>query len=236
MAKVLIVEDDPQIRAIVKDWLSADGYIVETADTGREGFDLLKIYNYDMLILDWMLPDVSGPELCRVYRSKGGSLPVLILTAKGEINDKVVGFDAGADDYLTKPFHPKELTARVQALLRRPTSIQQEFVKIGRIIMSRSARIVRKDDHLVELLPKEFALLEFLMSNPNQVFSMESLLNRVWPADSEASPETVRVHITRLRGKLDTEGEPSIIRTIHRVGYVLDAPTNKQDENGIQHH
>ncbi|MGH9551128.1 MAG: response regulator transcription factor, partial [Terriglobales bacterium] len=194
------------------------------ADTGRAAQEKLDSQSYDVLIVDWGLPDASGLEICKQYREKGGSAAVLLLTGKGAVTDKEQGLDAGADDYLTKPFHPRELSARLRALLRRPRELQDNILQVGSLVLDPQGARVTKDGKEINLLPKEFALLEFLMKHPNQVFAADVLLDKVWSKESENSPDTVRVHITKLRSKIDTEGEPSIIRTMHRVGYKLEAP------------
>lgn len=188
-------------------------------NSGTEAIERLRFDKYDVLIFDWQLPDLTGIEICKRFRSKGGNTPVLMLTGKSEIADKETGLDAGADDYLTKPFHPRELSARVRALLRRSGDVKQNVLTCGDIELDPQGFKVTKGGKEITLLPKEFALLEFFLRHPNQVFSPEALLDRVWSAESEASPDTIRVHITKLRGKIETEGQPSPIKTIHRQGY-----------------
>ncbi|HEY9784881.1 MAG TPA: response regulator transcription factor [Candidatus Obscuribacterales bacterium] len=224
MAKILLVEDDSEVADVVKDWLVDEHHVVDVVGSGAEALNRLRFDKYDVLVLDWGLPDLSGIEICKRFRSAGGQSPVLMLTGKSEISDKETGLDAGADDYLTKPFHPRELSARIRALLRRPAELKENVLKVGDIEVDPKGFRVTKAGQEVHLLPKEFALLEFLMRHPNQVFSPEALLDRVWSAESEASPDTVRVHITKLRSKLDSEGAPSLIRTLHRQGYKLEPP------------
>lgn len=224
MSKILLVEDDKEVCDVVSDWLIDEHYTVDVVNSGSEAIERLRFDKYDVLIFDWQLPDLSGIEVCKRFRSKGGITPVLMLTGKGEIEDKEVGLDAGADDYLTKPFHPRELSARVRALLRRSGELKMNVLTCGDIVLDPQGFKVTKDGKDVSLLPKEFALLEFFLRHPNQVFSPEALLDRVWSAESEASPDTIRVHITKLRGKIDTDGQPSIIKTLHRQGYKLEPP------------
>lgn len=225
MAKILLVEDDPEVCEVVSDWLIDEHYTIDVVNSGTEAIERLRFDKYDVLIFDWQLPDTTGIEICKRFRSKGGNTPVLMLTGKSEITDKETGLDAGADDYLTKPFHPRELSARVRALLRRSGELKQNVLTCGDIELDPQGFKVTKDGKEVPLLPKEFALLEFFLRHPNQVFSPEALLDRVWSAESEASPDTIRVHITKLRGKIDTEGQPSIIKTLHRQGYKLETPS-----------
>jgi len=208
----------------MEDWLGEDGYQVELVDNGAAAQERLGKQPYDVLIVDWGLPDIAGTDLCKQYRDGGGSASILMLTGRGAITDKEEGLDAGADDYLTKPFHPRELSARLRALLRRPRELRDNILQAADITLDPGAARVTRAGKEVNLLPKEFALLEFLMRNPNQVFAADVLLDKVWSKESENSPDTVRVHITKLRSKIDKEGEPSIIRTVHRVGYKLEVP------------
>lgn len=223
MAKILLVEDDPEVCEVVTDWLVDEHYTVDVVNNGAEAIERLRFDKYDVLIFDWQLPDLTGIEICKKFRSKGGNTPVLMLTGKSEIVDKETGLDAGADDYLTKPFHPRELSARIRSLLRRSGDLKQNVLTCGDLELDPQGFKVTKGGKEVALLPKEFALLEFFLRHPNQVFSPEALLDRVWSAESEASPDTIRVHITKLRGKIDNEGQPSMIKTIHRQGYKWEA-------------
>jgi DNA-binding response OmpR family regulator len=222
MAKILLAEDDTQLAALVEDWLKSEHHVVDHVETGTDAVDLLHASRFDLLILDWNIPGVSGVEVCNEYRNQGGTSPVLMLTGRDKIEDKEQGLDAGADDYLTKPFHLRELSARIRALLRRPPDMASNVIEHGRLMLDISACRLLKDGQPIELFPKELALLEFLMRHPNKVFSIEALQERVWSADSEASPETIRVHIARLRSKIQNEGEKPLLRTVHRQGYMLD--------------
>lgn len=224
MAKVLVIEDEPDFSELIGSWLKNENYTVETVDTGEDGLDRLKFYKYDIIILDWVLPGLSGVEVCRDYRGTGGTTPILMLTSKKHVDEKSQGLDAGADDYLTKPFELKELSARVRALLRRPSAFAGSILKVGTLALEPNSFKVKRSGDEIALLPKEFALLEFLMRHPNQVFSAEAILDRVWASESEASPETIRTYIKRLRKKLDVEGQPSVLATVHGVGYKLEPP------------
>lgn len=223
MAKVLIVEDDADLAALIKNILGVERHTVEVAANGRDAVALLNMYTYDLVILDWNLPVMSGKEVCQNYRSRGGSTPILMLTSRSTVEDKEEGLDAGADDYLTKPFHAKELGARVRALLRRPQSVSAKTLQAGELELDPKTVRVLKSGKEIHLLPKEFSLLELFMRYPNQVFSAEALLDRVWASDSAASLDTVRTYIKTLRKKIDTEGSASMIRTVHGVGYSLAA-------------
>jgi len=228
MAKILLVEDEDDISDLITAWLAKDHHVVEVASSGEAALDLLRVYPFDVLILDWMLPGISGVEVCRDFRTRGGTTPILMLTAKSHVNEKERGLDAGADDYLTKPFELKELSARIRALLRRPVSFSGTVLKVGSIVLDTSTHQVTKDGEELQLLPKEFALLAFFMRHPNQVFSAEALLDRVWSSDSEASPETIRTYIKRLRKKIDDKDKPSMVGTVHGVGYKLVAAEEQE--------
>lgn len=222
MAKILFVDDDMDFLQVMCNYLILEMHSVDTARDGREALELLKLSRYDIVILDLNLPRVDGLAVCREYRSEGGSARVMMLTGRTDINDKVRGFDAGADDYLTKPFDSRELSARIRALLRRPIETKHDVLKLGDVCLDMQRHTVSRGGSPLQLAPKEFALLEFFMRNPNQVFSTNSLLERVWCVESEAALDAVRMAITRLRAKLGgdrTDGP--IIETIHRVGYRL---------------
>lgn len=222
MAKILLVEDDQKLAGVIDDWLRAQHHILDIAFDGAAGDDYLQASTYDLIILDWELPHISGLELCQRYRSAGGMAPILFLTGRGKVPDKVAGFESGADDYVTKPFHLKELSIRVDALLRRPKQLVSTVLSIGDVSLDCSNHQVMKNGNPVHLTPVEFAVLEFLLRHPNEVFSNEALLERVWPADSERSPMTVRTCLKKLRAKIDNPGEESVIKNVHGVGYMID--------------
>lgn len=222
MAKILIVEDDKQLSELVVDWLTGEKHTPEAVHDGLEGLERIKFYKYDVVILDWELPGMSGPQICTQFRHDGGTTPVLMLTGKKEIEDKATGLDAGADDYLTKPFHMLELSARIRALLRRASiDVSRTVLSAGHITLDPVSHKVTSKGSEIVLQPKEYALLEFLLRHPNQPFSAEALMDRVWSSESDASPDTVRLQIMRLRHKIDADGKESMVRTIHRVGYML---------------
>jgi DNA-binding response OmpR family regulator len=221
MAKILLVEDDRDLSGMIVDWLKFEHHIVEAVYDGEGAVNMLKSYQFDAIILDWQLPKIEGVEVLRNFRTSGGQTPVLMLTGKGAIANKEMGLDAGADDYLTKPFHMKELSARLRALLRRPGGVTGNVLTARDICLESGTFRVTKGGADIQLLPKEFALLEFLMRHPNQVFSADALLDRVWKSESNVSPETVRTCLKRLRRKIDTEEQDSLIQTLHGVGYKL---------------
>lgn len=223
MAKILIVEDEHDLSGLVRNWLIREKHLVEEADNGLDALNQLELAKFDVIILDLMLPGMNGMEVCRRYRQQLGYTPILMLTAKHAVEDKEAGLDAGADDYLTKPFELKELAARVRALLRRGQSQPGNILHVRDITIDTSECLVKKAGRVIHLLPKEHRLLEFLARHPNHVFSAEELLSSVWESDTPALLDTVRGHIKRLRKKLDTPTEPSIISTVYGLGYKLEA-------------
>jgi DNA-binding response OmpR family regulator len=221
MAKILFLEDEKALADIVLDVLQAHDYMVDHVGLVADAKVRLKVYQYDLVILDVNLPDGNGVDVCREYRSGGGLTPVLMLTGRNKIQEKALGLDAGADDYLTKPFHVDELSARVRALLRRPAAFVGDVLKYEDLELNTGTHRVTKSGTEIQLLPKEFTLLEFLMKHSGQVFSADALIERLWPTDSEASPDAIRIYITRLRNKIDSEGQRSLISTMRGVGYRL---------------
>ncbi|MBA3994569.1 MAG: DNA-binding response regulator [Cyanobacteria bacterium DS2.3.42] len=223
MAKIVVVEDDKDLVNLIKGILSVERHTVDSVHDGHEALAIIQMHPYDLVILDWMLPGRTGTEICKDYRARGGAAPILMLTAKSTIDDRAEGLDSGADDYLTKPFHPKELSARVRALLRRPQAVMAKTLKAADIELDPGQIKVFKAGKDIHLLPKEFALLELFLRYPTQVFSAEALLDRVWNTDSSASLDTVRTYIKTLRKKVDTNPKDSLIRTVHGVGYSLSS-------------
>jgi two-component system OmpR family response regulator len=223
MSKILIVEDEEDLAVQVCDWLTREHHTVEHVANGNEAVDHLAVSKYDVIILDWLLPGLDGIEVCRKYRSMGGKTPILMLTAKSTVEDKETGLDSGADDYLAKPFHLKELSARVRALVRRTSTSSTTILEAGGIVLDPVARTVTKNGAAIHLERKEFNLLEFLMRNANKTFSAEALLDRVWESGSLASPDAIRTYIKSLRKKIDNPGGQSMITTVHGVGYKLES-------------
>jgi DNA-binding response OmpR family regulator len=223
MAKILFVEDDAHLAEMVLEWLKFEHHSVEWVKDGASGSDQLRFGGYDVAILDWNVPSLSGLEICKEHRARGGTTPIIMLTAMSTVNDKETGLDSGADDYLTKPFSVKELAARIRALLRRPSSAPSNVPKAQKLTLDPTKHKVTKDGAELHLLPKEFSLLEFFMRHPDEVFSSDALLQRVWHSESEATSEAVRTCLKRLRKKIDeSENEAeSMIQTIPRIGYRL---------------
>lgn len=203
--------------------LGEEGYAPETAGDGRSGFARATDDSFDLLILDWMLPDRSGVQILRGLRAAGILTPVLMLTARDQIEDKVEGLDAGADDYLPKPFALQEFLARVRALTRRAVAEPaEEVLRVGDLALDPGRHAVRRGEERIELSAKEFALLHTLLRRPGQIFTRSFLLDAVWGMPGKAQTNTVEIYISHLRKKLDREGEHSRIRTVRGVGYTFE--------------
>src|SRR4030095_16645344 len=210
MAKILVVEDDLEFSGVVQGWLTNEHHAVEVVHDGKVARDTLQVYEYDLVILDWQLPGLSGVEICQQFRSQGGVTPILMLTGKSAIAEKEAGLDAGSDDYLTKPFHMKELSARVRALLRRASGMTSNVLSAGKLVLDPSLYRVTVNGEEIHLQKREFALLEFLMRNPNKVFSAEALLERVWASETDATPFAIRTCMMRLRRKIESGTDSSL--------------------------
>lgn len=221
MAKILVVEDNAELIDNIREFLSAQQHNIDCCTDGSEALAYLQTYEYDVIVLDWTLPKMSGIEILKQYRAKGGVTPVLMLTGRREIDDKESGFDAGADDYLTKPFELRELAVRIKSLIRRAPTPFTDLLNVADIVLDRQSKQVTKSGKDVKLMPKDFAILELLMTYPNKVFSAEALIERIWSSSTDASPDVVRKHINRIRTQIDSDGETSLIRTVHGVGYSL---------------
>jgi two-component system response regulator MprA len=218
--RILIVEDDPAILKVLQRGLAYEGYLVDIATDGRTGLNMARDRRPDLVILDWMLPGMDGLEVCRRLRS-GGSLPILMLTAKDTVQDRVEGLDAGADDYLVKPFNLDELTARVRALLRRTQTERNQVYKFADLSMDTASRQVKRADRVIPLTAKEYELLELFLRHPRQVLTREVIFDRVWGYDFGGESNVLEVYIRYLRQKLEAQGEPRLIHTVRGVGYVL---------------
>lgn len=224
--KLLIVEDDPRVADFLQRGLRAEGYAPQLASTAEEALPLLRRGEWDLALLDVMLPGQSGMALCQQVRAECIPLPILMLTAMGSVQDRVAGLRCGADDYLTKPFAFDELLARIEALLRRPPQrVEREAeLRVGGLVFHRGRMEVSRDGLPLLLTARELALLELLMSAPGRLFSRERILANVWGLDSDPLTNVVDVYIRRLRGKLDEPDQPSWITTMRGLGYRLDAP------------
>jgi DNA-binding response OmpR family regulator len=224
MIRILLVEDEAYLARMIARVLGEEGYAAETAGDGRTGLARALSEPFDLLIVDWMLPELDGLQVVRRVRAAGMGVPVLMLTARGQVEDRVEGLDAGADDYLTKPFALPELLARVRALTRRPRGEPVEAViRAGDIVLDPIHHVARLGDQRIDLTSKEFALLATLAKRPGQVFSRSMLLSMIWGGTSEVYANVVDLYVSHLRKKLDREGEPSRIRTVRGVGYAFES-------------
>ncbi|MCC3859700.1 phosphate regulon transcriptional regulator PhoB [Pseudemcibacter aquimaris] len=227
-AKILIIEDDPSITELIRYNLEQEGYSAHIEMDGEEGLLSATAELPDLILLDWMLPNLSGIEICRRLRRDKNTqnIPIIMLTARSEETDKIRGLDTGADDYVSKPFSPKELIARVKAILRRiRPALSEQTLEYAGIIMDLSYRKIMRDGEPIHLGPTEFNILKFFMENPRRVFSREQLLDMVWGNDIYVESRTVDVHIRRLRKALNVNGKQNIIRTVRSAGYSLDEDT-----------
>jgi DNA-binding response OmpR family regulator len=219
VAKILLVEDDKELSATVAKYLTMERHIVEVANDGQDGLDRVLSGFYDVIILDVNLPKVDGIEICRRYRSHRGKTPVIMLTGKVAVAEKELGLDSGADDYITKPFSTRELSARVRALLRRPGDLRDNRIDLGNLSLDLSAHSITKDGTPLRLNPIDYSLLQFLIRHNGEFFSAEALIAQVWHTDTSPGPDAVRSAIRRIRQQIDTEGEESLIETVSKVGY-----------------
>ena len=226
-ASVLIVEDEPDISEVIRYNLSRAGYRVRNTLDGEEGLIMIKEEKPDVLILDWMLPSVSGLEICRALRRQKDTrdIGIIMLTARGEELDRVQGLESGADDYISKPFSPAELVARVASVLRRSKPVtSQEALMYADIEMDLTTFRVKRSGRYISLGPTEYRLLRHFLENPKRVYSREQLLDAVWGPDIVVEARTVDVHIRRLRKALNSENGADLIRTVRSAGYALEKP------------
>ena len=223
--KILIVEDEKDIRDLIIYALEAKGYETISADDGEKALKMLKENKPDLVILDWMLPSVSGLEICRnIRRDKNiKNIPIIMLTAKITEDDKILGLDSGADDYITKPFSTAELSSRVKAILRRTERNNSKKLKYADIEMDLIAHKIIRNGRKIKLGPKEYKLLKNFLEQPHRVFSRDQLLDRIWGENIYVEPRTVDVHIRRLRKAITADNEINIIRTVRDAGYSLEA-------------
>ncbi len=224
MTKILLVEDNKELCESLRDWLERE-YAVDIVNDGLEGQELLGTYTYDVLVLDWDLPSMSGIDLCCHYRKRGGQAPIIMLTGKDQLNEKMRGFESGADDYLTKPFQISELLVRIKALLRRSGSkwAALDVLIAGAISLDNKSKRVVVDGNETKLQPAEFSLLQFFMLHPNETFSAEQLIDRLWSSSEEVSLDAIYTTMTRMRKKLTSKsGCP--LETVRGFGYRLNMP------------
>lgn len=218
--RILIIEDDEAIQRILKRALTYEGYVVEAALDGESGLRLFRESRPDLVVLDWMLPGIDGLEVCQRLRA-ASKVPILMLTAKDTVQDRVQGLDAGADDYIVKPFQVEEFLARVRALLRRTEAERAPVLKFADLELDTRTRQARRGQRLIPLTAREFDLLELFMRHPRQVLTREMIFDRIWGYDFSGESNVLDVYIRYLRQKLEAKGEPRLIHTLRSVGYVL---------------
>ncbi len=222
--RVLLAEDDKRLGRLVKYMLEQNGIVVEWITNGSDIYEYAKYAEYDILILDWMMPGESGVEACQRLRQDGYERAVLMLTARDSIEDRVTGLDAGADDYLVKPFEFEELLARLRALGRRATQkIQQDIIEVGDFTLNRTAKILKKKDQVIQLSPREFQIFDLLAQNIGIVVPRDIILDRIWGMESDVSSNNIDSYMKILRKKLEPGDGQTIIKTVRGVGYRLEA-------------
>lgn len=224
--QILIVEDETRLAKLIRQVLEEEHYKVEVAHEGKQGLELARAGHYDLIILDVMLPGLDGLQICRRLRNEGNTTMVLMLTARDAVPDRVNGLDAGADDYLTKPFAFEELLARVRALVRRrlhPENLANPVLKLEDLELDLASHRVRRGDKALDLTAKEYALLEYLMRNTGRVLTRDQIINNVWQYDFDATSNVVDIYIHYLRNKIDGHSGKKLIQTIRGVGYSLRA-------------
>jgi DNA-binding response OmpR family regulator len=216
--KILIVEDQNELRTLVKNFLGDYGYVVDEAEDGEEGYHKINMNSYDCLILDLNLPKLDGMEIAKKVRKEGKNVPIIMLTARSEIYDKIEGFDNGADDYITKPFDMKELLARVEAVLRRTQKEQTLVLKFREYEVFPKENLLKKEGEEIQLTNKEMGILEYLLHKKGEIVSAEELLEHVWDSEVDMFSDTVKTHIKTLRKKLDPKKK--YIQTVRGKGYM----------------
>jgi len=221
--RILVVEDEPKLSTTLRRGLEEQGYAVDVAHDGEEGLAFAELGPYDVIVLDLMLPRLDGMELCRRLRARRVATAILMLTARDAVDDRVLGLDAGADDYLTKPFAFRELLARVRALLRRAGPVRDPILRVGDLELDPASREVRRGGRRIELTSKEYSMLEYFMRRPNRVLTRGQIAEHVWDFDFVAMSNVVDVYVRYLRRKLGDEREPRLLHTVRGTGYQLRA-------------
>jgi len=222
--RILLVEDNRRVSNAIKLSLVDDGYAVDSAYNGVDGEDLAEMTGYDVIILDIMLPERNGLEVCRNLRKKRVNTPILMLTARDTVDDRVTGLDSGADDYLVKPFAIQELRARLRALLRRESDDKSSQLRLGDLVLDPATHFVQRSGDSIELTTKEYALLEYFMRNPNRLITREMAETHIWSYDFQTSSNVVDVYIRRLRRKIDDPYPVKLFETVRGSGYRLRLP------------
>lgn len=221
--KLLIIEDDPKIISFVQKGLQEEGFIVDAANDGEEGLYLAEQYTYDLLIIDWMLPKLDGLKICEKLREKKNLTPILMLTAKTSVEERILGLGCGADDYLVKPFVFAELVARIRSLLRRSSYNFNECLTLDTLEVNVSKRVVTRSKKPITLTSKEFDILVYLLLNQNIIITHTQLQEKIWGINETTSSNIINVFIHHLRHKIDMEGEKPLIKTIRGSGYKIES-------------
>jgi len=221
--RLLIIEDDHKIANAIKKGLEQESFACDVSYDGRDGLASALVINYDLIILDRMLPETDGVKICQAIRKKGMNVPIIILTAKDKVDDRVEGLNAGADDYLVKPFAFQELLARVRALLRRPSKLEDSVLTVSDLTLNTLTFEVMRGKASINLSSKEFSLLEYLMRNPNRILTKDNIIAHVWDYDADILPNTVEVYVGYIRNKIDKpfKTKPALIQTVRGFGYKI---------------
>ena len=220
--RVLIVEDEKSAASVLKASLEAECFVVDCAHDGEKGLTLARTNEYDIILLDWMLPKKDGEEICREIRQKHTGVPIIALSVKSEVDNKVEMFNAGADDYVTKPYSIKELLARIKAILKRPPIIKDDILKIDDLIVNPEKHLVKRGAKEIYLTRKEFGVLEYLLRNLGNVLSRGKIMEHVWDVHADHFSNTIESHILKLRRKIDLPRKRKLIHTIPGRGYMID--------------
>ncbi len=220
---ILIVEDDKKIANYSKEGFEEEDFVVDLAYNGEDGLSLVETNTYDVIILDWMLPGIDGIEVCKKIRESGFTTPIIMLTAKTFIEDKVLGLNSGADDYIPKPFYFEELLARVNALIRRASYQSSPDIVIADLLINMSKREVSRAGKVIELTPKEYGILELLVQNRGKVVKLKTIVDTLWANDDDISSNIINVYMHHLRHKVDSEHKQKLIKTVRKHGFRIDS-------------
>ena len=219
---ILIIEDDKKIANYSKEGFEEEKFVVDIAGSGEEGLELFKKSTYDAIVLDWMLPGIDGLEVCKKIRESGSSVPIIMLTAKVFLEDKVLGLESGADDYVTKPFYFEELLARVKALIRRSAYKSDPIIKVADLTVNIQKREVSRNNNPIELTPKEYGILELLIQNRGKTVTIKTIIKELWKDDANISSNIINVYMHHLRHKIDSGYKTKLIKTIRKHGFRID--------------
>jgi two-component system response regulator MprA len=222
VTKILLVDDDESLTESLRRFLTKEDLDVEVAHSSADALAFLRQYDFDLVLLDWELPDSSGIEVCTAHRANGGTTPIIMLTGRNSINDKSTGLDCGADDYMAKPVHTRELLSRIRAVLRRPKSLAPGVTTIGSSQIDLNVGQVTRGGQTYQLTRRESALLLFFIRRPNKIFASRDVLEAVWPAEADASEDSVRTCVKTLRKKLADESDECPLKTVRGYGYLLE--------------